>query len=202
LAPKALSLGFNYLNQLPLAQIAQPVLKALAEEAQAATHLVVLDGHDAVHIARVTPAALIVSNLQLGTRRPAHLVPSGRMLLAHMSEDELIQFHHGMKVQRLSAATLTLKSFLAMTDADRRRGYAYSKTVHESNLMSCASAVLDFSGAAVAAVAVIGPRGHMESVLGENLLATLVKKAANGLSAKLGYKATGRAVRSLSSSSR
>lgn len=188
LTPKALSLGFNYLNQLPLPQVAQPVLKALSEEAQASTHLVVLDGFDAVHIARITPAALIVSNLQVGTRRPAHIVPSGRMLLAHMSDEELMQFHRGTRAQRSAAKLPTLKALLATADADRARGYAYGKTIREPDLMSCASAVLDYSGVAVAAVALIGPRRHMESVLGEALAANLVTKAASSLSTKLGYR--------------
>lgn len=188
LTPKALSLGFSYLNQLPLPQLAQPVLKALAEDAKAATHLVVLDGHDAVHIARITPAALIVSNLQVGTRRPAHIVPSGRMLLAHMPEEELVRFHRGIRAHRSMVQPPTLKAFLATANADLARGYAYSKTIREPDLMSCASAVLDHSGAAVAAIAVIGPRTHMESVLGEAHAANLVTKAAGGLSTKLGYR--------------
>lgn len=187
LTPKALSLGLNYLNQLPLPQIAHSVLRALAEEAQAATHLVVLDGHEAVHIARFTPGALIVSNLQVGTRRLAHAVPSGRVLLSHKSEEDLIHFYRRIKKDGPIANLPTLEAFLATARADRDRGYAYGRTVREPDLMSCASAVLDHASAPVAAVAVIGPRTRLDSVLGEVVIAKMVVKAAKLLSSKLGY---------------
>jgi IclR family pca regulon transcriptional regulator len=186
LTPRVCSLGFNFLSQLPVTQIAQPVLASLAENAQTAAHLVVLDGHEAVHIARVAPAAPIVSNLQIGTRRPAYAVASGRMLLAHMTEEGLTRFYRSMAPRPGTAPSL--KSLIATARADRARGYAYSRTVYVPDLMSCAGAVLDHTAAAVAALTVIGPKRHLDSVLGERNVSALVCGAARQLSAKLGYQ--------------
>ena len=189
LAANVLSLGFNFLCQLPITQIAQPVLKTIAEQAQAAAHLVILDRHETVHVARVTPVAPLVSNLQIGTRRPVHAVASGRMLLAHKPEEELIGLYQLIRDNSSSIAPpSSLKTFLATATADRNRGYAYSRTAFEPGLMSCASAVLNHVGEAVAAITVVGPMEHMDAELGEKVIATLVCKAASMLSVQLGYQ--------------
>ena len=190
LTPKVLSLGVHFLGQLPITQIAQPSLRKLAKSTQAATHLIILDGHEAVHVARVTPTAPLVSNLQIGTRRPAHAVASGRTLLSCMTDDQLADYYRTIKHGQLSGsvAPSSLKSFIAIAHADRERGYVYMRTMHEPDLVSCASAVINHVGKAIAAIAVVGPRRQLNSTFGEARIAKLVQAEAASVSRKLGFR--------------
>jgi IclR family transcriptional regulator, pca regulon regulatory protein len=190
LAPKVLELGFTFLTQLPITEVAQPVLNELAEKAQASAHLVILDLYEAVHIARATPGAPLVSNLPLGTRRPAHAIASGRALLSFKSEREIVLVHDLIpKRQSRLPPPSSLEEFLRMLRGDRERGYVFCQTAFEVGLMSCACAVRNHMGEAVASVTVVGPKAHMETELGEDAIASMVCESAQSLSVQLGFQA-------------
>ena len=70
------------LSSLDVAHIAAPVLAELAARLGLSCHLGVLDGREVVYVVRHAPDVPLVSNVQVGTRLPAHASTIGRAILA------------------------------------------------------------------------------------------------------------------------
>lgn len=189
LTSKVLTLGFDYLHAQGIIEQAQPFLRALSDKTRAASYVIILDGWESVYLARIAPPAVgLVSNLQVGMRLPAHVTASGRILLAHLSENDLREVYR--RLQRECKAVPPPASFAelkAQAEADRRRGYVYSASLFGPGSFSMACAVRDSSGGAVAAVNVLGPQALFDQLGGETVLRGQVGDAIGALSERLGF---------------
>jgi IclR family pca regulon transcriptional regulator len=188
LTSKVLTLGFEYFNSQTIADLAQPYLKQLSETISASSYLVILDGCHAVYLARGAPLAGMVSNLQVGSRQAAHLTASGRILFAYLPEPRLraIAARIGREYRQLTAPSAAELARQARQDAER--GYVFHPSVLSPGVSSCAAAIRDGSGGAVAAITVIGPTPHLAMYGGEAALAEKVVAATQALSAQIGYR--------------
>jgi IclR family pca regulon transcriptional regulator len=188
LTSKVLTLGFEYFNSQTITEVAQPFLQRLSDATSASAHLVILDGWHAVYLARVSPSVGLVSNLQVGSRQPAHITASGRMLLADLPEPRLRTIHALLRHEcRSVAAPESFEALRHRANEDRARGYVFHKSVIDPGLTSCAAAVRDGAGTAVAAITIVGPDRNIETFGGEPALARLIVEATGAMSAKLGY---------------
>lgn len=189
LTSKVLTLGFEYFNSQTITNVAQPFLQALSDATSASAHLVILDGWHAVYLARVSPSVGLVSNLQVGSRQPAHITASGRMLLADLPEPRLRTIHALLRREcRTAPAPDSYEALRRQANEDRARGHVFHQSVIDPGLASCAAAVRDGSGAAVAAITVVGPDRNLAQFGGEPALARLIGEATAAMSAKLGYR--------------
>jgi DNA-binding IclR family transcriptional regulator len=84
LGPGVLSLGFEYLASLDLAETAAPVLAKLRDDIGCSTHLVVLDHASIVFIARYPARAAVSSSFGVGFTAPARRTLIGRLLLGEV----------------------------------------------------------------------------------------------------------------------
>lgn len=187
LTSKVLSLGFAYMNSRPLTEIVHPYLRRLSSSTRAAAHLVELDGTYCVYLARVAPAVTLVSNLQVGTRLPAHATVSGRMLLSGLRDDELVALHARMLREHGAAHLPSLKALVGRAREDRERGYTMGESAFDPGVMSFAAPVRNGTGAVVAAMNVVGPRNLMEDTGDAATFDAIVGQEARDLSATLGY---------------
>jgi IclR family pca regulon transcriptional regulator len=147
-------------------------LVKLGASIPASVYLVIRDGWQSVYIARVAPSVGLVSNLQVGSRQPAHLTASGRVLLADLAEERLSIFYARLKRDGDSVARrMSLDQLKRQTAEDRSTGYVYHKSVLEPGLSSCAMPIRDGSGRAVAAITVVGMDNAVKAFGGEKSLA-------------------------------
>ena len=86
LAARTLQLGYSYLSSLPIVSLIQPRLSALSEKLNESCALSILDGTDAVCIARATARRLERDYMGVGTRLPAHATSAGKVLLGALAE--------------------------------------------------------------------------------------------------------------------
>lgn len=188
LTSRVLALGFEYLHSQDLPEQARPVLRELSDATSAAAHLVVLEGWHVLYLARVAPAAPLVSNLQVGTRLPCHVTASGRALMACLDAPALEALHRRLVAEcREGPPPPPLEALGAQAEADRARGHVYRESVLDPGWMTFATVVRDGSGAAVASINVIGPAKQMEGLGGEAGLRDLVLGAAARLSRGIGW---------------
>ncbi|HVV95486.1 MAG TPA: IclR family transcriptional regulator [Hyphomicrobiales bacterium] len=188
LTSKVLSLGFAFLHDQPLTDLAQPFLRAASDAARSASHLVVLERWEAVYLARVSPQVALVSNIPVGTRLPAHVAASGRALLAGLDDQHLRAIYGLLQGEcRTVAVPPTFEKFRAATAADRRRGYVYQASRFNPSLVSFACAVRNRTGAVVAAINVVIPETLADEAGGEAALRAIMLDASAGLSRRLGY---------------
>ena len=66
-----------------------PVLAALREETHEGCQVGVLDGHEVVYIDRLESSQTLRLFNETGRRVPVHTTSSGKVLLAHLTDDEL-----------------------------------------------------------------------------------------------------------------
>jgi len=184
-----LSLGFEYLGSQSVVEVARPTLLALSERTRAAAHVAVLDGWHCVYLSRVAPPVSLVTNLQVGTRLPAHVTASGRILIAQLDgESQECLFETLKRECRIVAPPRSLAAMRKIAAADREHGYVYHGSAFDPGIMSVAAPVRNQNGAAIAAVTIVGPKALFEKLGGERALSPLVLDAAKALAQRLGYR--------------
>lgn len=179
LTPRVLELGYSYLSSYTLPQIAEPHLEQLVARVRESSSLCVLDGDDIVYVARVPTRRIMTASITVGTRFPAYVTSVGRVILAHLPQDEAEVRLARAELKPLTARTLTTADALrAELRRVRRQGYAVVDQELEEGLRSVAAPVRDRDGEVVAAVniAVHAGRNSVDSVRGDllpHLLATV-----------------------------
>ncbi len=155
LRPRALNLGFAYLNSQNLWQMAQPWMVELVEKVHESCSIAVLDGTEIVYVARVPTAARIMSiNLGLGTRLPAFATSMGRVLLAGLTEDQLEKLLLAApQIPNYTSKTVRDKaSLMKEIETVRKQGWALVDQELEIGLRSVAAGITDASGKIIAAL--------------------------------------------------
>ncbi|MFD9121089.1 IclR family transcriptional regulator domain-containing protein [Streptomyces bottropensis] len=185
LTPRVLELGYAYLSSVTLPDLAVPHLERLVARVGESSSLCVLDGDDIVYVARVGVRRIMTATITVGTRLPAHVTSVGRVLLAHLPDEET-----DARLARVDLRPLTRRT---LTSADRlrtelrrvrRQGYAVVDQELEEGLRSVAAPVRDRHGEVVAGVniPVHAGRTSVESVrrdLLPHLLATAARIEAD-----------------------
>lgn len=179
LTPRVLELGYSYLSSYTLPQIAEPHLEQLVAQVRESSSLCVLDGDDIVYVARVPTRRIMTASITVGTRFPAYVTSVGRVILAHLPDEEVERRLEHAELKPLTARTITSPDALrAELGRVRRQGYAVVDQELEEGLRSVAAPVRDRDGEVVAAVniAVHAGRNSADSVRNDllpHLLATV-----------------------------
>jgi len=84
-----LSLGRAALGSLDLVHVAAPKLGELAEATSETVNLAVLTADRVLYLVRLRNSDLVTANIQVGSTLPAVHTSIGKLLLAHLDEDDL-----------------------------------------------------------------------------------------------------------------
>ncbi|HEX8029904.1 MAG TPA: IclR family transcriptional regulator C-terminal domain-containing protein [Vicinamibacterales bacterium] len=153
LTPKALSLGYAYLNASPVARVAQPVLEEVSTRLHESCSMTVLDGDEIVYVARAATQRIISVGLAVGSRLPAYCTAMGRVLLAFSNEADLDAYLQRVPLNRQTPHTITELAVLRRElQRVRTVGYALVDQELELGLRSIAVPVRQSDGRAVAAI--------------------------------------------------
>jgi DNA-binding IclR family transcriptional regulator len=189
---RLLSLGFEYLNSLEPVEIARPYLSALRESSGASAQLAVRDGRDIVYLIRISGRMRLKPDISVGTRLPAHAVTVGRILLSELAPRELEALYKGVEMDAVTAHTPTTVGQLAkLLEADRKRGYVFSKGGYIANVVSLATGIRDASGEIIAAISLSSTDSSIPAERWTGDLREALLGAAGKISAMLGYRETG-----------
>jgi DNA-binding IclR family transcriptional regulator len=169
-------------------EVARPLLRNLAENCQESVNLVVLDGGQVVNLEQFVPPTRQVKNIgQVGRRLWPHCTAAGKVLLAHLSPEELDQVLPD-KLERFTAHTLADSNQLRRDLATvRRQGYAIVQEELEEGLNALAAPIYDHTGEVIAAAGVAGPAYRMTPEEVPKLVVRLLD-ATHQISARLGYR--------------
>jgi IclR family pca regulon transcriptional regulator len=175
LAPRVLRLGHAYVTSTSLSKIVQPTLEAISERTHESSSLAVLDGTDAVFVARAATRRSLTNGLGLGSRLPVHSAATGRVLLAALPEAEAEQRLKRMARHKLTPHTRTdIPVLMALLEEVRQQGYAVSNEELELGVRSLAVPIRDSNGQTVASMSVVSSvaRRSLENMV-EHLLPEL-----------------------------
>ncbi|MFC6282251.1 MULTISPECIES: IclR family transcriptional regulator domain-containing protein [Polaromonas] len=157
LTPRILDLGFAYLSSMPIWNLAEPVMEALAGQVKESCSAAVLDGTDILYVIRVSTHKIMKINLNVGSRLPAYCTSLGRMLLSALPEDELMQRLQASERTALTKHTATdIGELAARIALARRQGWALVNQELEEGLVSMAAPITNRSGQTVAALNISG----------------------------------------------
>jgi IclR family KDG regulon transcriptional repressor len=180
------------LGQLAAAQIdyvnhARPVLNELKQQCHETCFFSVnkdgytyyLDGVESDLPVRVVQLA--------GKSRPLCCTAAGRVLLAFMEPQKLMNLLANSDTKGFTASTITDIDLL-QNDLNKVawQGYAIDDQEHEAGVVEVAAPVFDGNGAVIGALSILGPKMRITDRLETELLPLLCKSAAH-LSGLLGF---------------
>jgi IclR family pca regulon transcriptional regulator len=115
--------------------------------------MAILDGNDAVFIARASPTRVFSSGIDIGYRLPAFCTSVGRVLLSRLPDDALAAALDKMDLVQLTPFTVTdSKLLLKAIAADRTQGYSLVDREAEPGFRSISVPVRRYDGEIVAAI--------------------------------------------------
>jgi DNA-binding IclR family transcriptional regulator len=154
--PGAIALVQRVPHHRQLTVLTRPCLLELAEATGEAVTLCLPDG-DQIYVADQAQNQRRVQLQDVtGQRFPLHATSSGKVFLAHRSEEDLTRYLE-RPLERFTAATITdpvvLRSQLSNV---RKRGYAWAREEYDE-IAGVSAPIHDGAGAVVAAVNLYGP---------------------------------------------
>ena len=153
LTPKVLKLATAYLTSNLVSRVLQPACERICEKLDAVCSVAVLDGEDAVMVARAAPARPVSVGLGVGYRLPAFCSALGRILLSALPDDRLETFLVQLKPVQATPQTVTDKVRLRQAILDARtRGFALVDRETEPGFRSLAVPLRRYDGANIAAM--------------------------------------------------
>lgn len=153
LTPRVLDIGYSFISSLNLQDIAQPFLEAFSERVNESSSVAVLDDTDIVYVARVPTTRIMTVSIGLGSRFPAYQTSMGRVLLAELDDDAVVETYRRSDTSRVTERTVgSAEALLEKVAETRRCGYAVVDQELEIGIRSVAAPLRDSTGRAVAAV--------------------------------------------------
>ena len=178
LTPRVLRLGHAYFATTQLGKVVQPVLETLAQRTGEAASVAILDGVDAVFIARAIVGSSFNGSIGVGVRVSAYNTATGRVLLASLSPVELDRAFAESPPRKLTPHSITdLAALREILTQVREQGYAICDQEVQLGSRSIAVPIHDSTGVTVAAMSLAVFASHMSR---EELVDTLLSPLESG----------------------
>ncbi len=180
--------GSKAIATLDLRGRARPYLDRLQRQFGETVFFCILDDGQVFYMEKVESQQSVRTACTVGSRAPAYCTAVGKAMLAELAEPEVGEVIRRWGLKAVTANTITKASALrAELRAVRSRGYAIDDEEKEVGLRCVSAAVRGHSGKLFAAMSVSGPAFRMTK---ERIpeVGQAVMRAANELSAELGYK--------------
>ena len=185
---RAFEVGSAYLTKLDFPHSAHRALEELAATCKETASLGVLSKGEVVYVGIERAQREIGIQSQVGTRHPTHCTALGKVLLADLADDQVLQILEGSGMSALTEHTITSPAaFLAELAEVRLRGYAIDNEERSYGVKCIAAPIRDAQARAIGAISVSGPafRVSAETL---PLLIDSVPAAAAAISRRQGYR--------------
>ncbi len=182
------SWGNKALASVDIRDEAMPILRQLVDKVNQTCHLGILEGTEAVYLAKVDCSSNLIVRSWAGKRLDLQPSAMGKVLLAWKSEDEVRAILKRNKPQRYtSRAIMDIDAFITYLEEVRKNGYACDDRETTEDVFCIAAPVFSaFENDVVAAISISIP--YVEFQQSEiPVLREAVCEAAQQLSRNLGY---------------
>lgn len=185
---KAFEIGTRFLSHTRLQEVCRPILMRLTEDTDQTASLAILEDADAVYVDSGESPRSIRTATRVGTRVPAHLSASGKVLLAWLWEVRVRELLGAEPLSALTPNSLTsIEAVLEALSSVRDEGMAYDREEFELGITCLAAPVRDREGTVVAALSVSTLTGQFSAR--EDLLKRALRDAAHDASSRMGWRA-------------
>jgi DNA-binding IclR family transcriptional regulator len=187
LGPKLLRLGSSFEASFPIADIGKPALVATRDAIGETASLHVRVGWERTCIAQEQGIHPLRRVIELGRNRPLYSGCAGFVLLAALSDAEMLAYLDRVEIVPFTRNTLTDRDRLVMAvRATRRDGFSAVFEDTEPGAAAAGVPVRDHSGAVRAVLAVSGPSARFDRAAIAAALPIMQHQAAE-LSRRLGW---------------
>lgn len=184
---KAFEIGSRFLSHTRLQEICRPILMRLAEETDQTVSLAILEDADAVYVDSGESQRSIRTATRVGTRTPAHLSASGKVLLAWLWEGRVRELLGTDPLRTTTDNSLaSIEDVLQALAAVRASGIAHDREEYELGISCLAAPIRDRSGMIVAAMSVSTLTGQFSTR--EPDLTKALAEAAHDASRRMGWR--------------
>jgi DNA-binding IclR family transcriptional regulator len=151
-------LGLAYAEHFDLGHVAEGLLQRLAEETRETAQMCLLDGHKyTVAMMREGARPFRISS-DVGEPVPIPWTASGRLLLSHMSDAEILAFIPPEDFVLPNGKRLDPKKFLAEVHAAKAAGIHTFESITDNFTHCFAAPVLQPDGTCIATLCLVAPR--------------------------------------------
>ena len=184
---KVLELGMAKLHQMDLVREAAPYLKALVNQCNETVHLGVLEEGEVLYLAKEESSQTIRMCSYVGKRAPVHCTALGKVLLAHISEEEKRKILDEKGLRCFTEKTITDKEELEKElSRVKKRGFALDREENEKDVCCVAVPIRNYQGQVIAAISISSPSFRINKNAQNNLKEALIETSKK-ISKRLGY---------------
>jgi IclR family acetate operon transcriptional repressor len=182
------AIGQAALGQLDIRRVSLPYLQELNRQTRETIHLTVRHGLTAVYVEKLDSPEQLRIFSRIGAAVPLYCTAVGKVMLAHMLDDEREKILPQLAMQRLTPNTVgNLQELEAELYRVRKNGYACDLEEHELHIRCVAAPIWDHSGGVNASLSITAPAVRM-TITRLRQLATLIQTAGLQISQELGYQ--------------
>lgn len=180
------SLGSKALSTLDIRSEAQPVIQALVDEVGQTAHLGVLDGGEAVYLAKVECDKNLIIRSWVGMRLSLQTSAMGKVILAWRDKDEICNLLEKNPPSRYTdRAILKIDEFITHLGSVREHGVAVDNRETNEDNICLAAPVFTTQQAPIGAISVSVPNLRLNEDI-FTMVASKVHAASSKLSRSLG----------------
>lgn len=174
------------LHQMDLVKEASPYLKKLVSKCDETVHLGVLEKGEVLYLAKEESSQIIRMVSYVGRRVPIHCTGLGKVLLAHLPEEERKKVLDKKGLPRLTENTITNEKELEKELYQvKEQDFALDREEHEKDVR-CMAPRRNHQGKVIAAVSISAPPFRMD-VNKQNYLKKILIQTSKKISNRLGY---------------
>ncbi|PNU18677.1 IclR family transcriptional regulator [Geothermobacter hydrogeniphilus] len=184
---KSLELGQTFIKQMGLLRQAKPILEKLVGACNETSYVAIFKEGYIVYLDVVETDLTVRVVSRVGSRLPSYCTASGKVHLAHLSEEELEEtLPHNLK--QYTPTTFTDRDKLRQElEKVAEQGYAIDNEEMDPGVRCVAAPIRDYTRRIVGAISVSGPSMRLSMERIEKELIPLVTEAGEELSLRLGF---------------
>lgn len=183
LAPRVLTLSYNYLRSRELIERASPYLLDISRTLGETSNLQELDGQEIVFLARFPGKHLVNVDFAVGYRLPAVFTASGRAMLSRLDAATRREIIRATPMNAVTPYTETdPKLLMSRIDEAAEKGYSIVMNQTLVGDISVAAPITDHHGHPVAAINIAVPTTRWTVEKAEEQLVPHVQLAATSIS--------------------
>lgn len=168
-----------------LIALAQPLLEEITTRTRESSALNFPKGGEAEVVATVNGPQRLVSHMRLGDLAPLYATSGGKILLAHMAQEQLEAYLAAVSFEAITPKTLTsIDALRREIDEARRKGIAYSFEEFTPGIIGMAMAILSDEREVLASINVALPSIRYNPVT-DRLVSDALKQATKELARRI-----------------
>ncbi|WP_210190957.1 IclR family transcriptional regulator [Brucella thiophenivorans] len=192
LGSKLIEFGAKALAQMPLTEVARPILQKLSSETDDTIHLSVRDGDFIMYVDKVPGRRGLEMRSRIGARKPIAVTGTGKAQMLDLDETEWARLYSLAQNEILNEEVpppgfLNWNNYLNSMREFSKLGYTIEIEENETGIGCVAAPIRDARGQIVAGLSVASTPPYILKSRLVNI-ASIVKSSAEEISIGLGYR--------------